>query len=193
MGARKARMVVKKPWRTRTMRRFFLVRVQVWRINAMMLNSDRRSAAPWSAFKLPRDRSRFGHKVHATSGWDWGIRSVARKGRESRRRGVIKAGPPLKSCRDENSKRRPKVRLYRNEWDPQRPVKNTGRGGKKKKKSRRRATRRKRNTRVGIGNALRTDIAPSNVAHVGPGGNSASARQEAAAILFCPHLVGQCQ
>jgi hypothetical protein len=36
IGARKARMVVEKPRRTRTMRRFFLVRVQVWRINAMM-------------------------------------------------------------------------------------------------------------------------------------------------------------
>lgn len=44
-----------------------------------------------------------------------------------------------------------------------------------------------RNTRVGIGNALRTDIAPSNVAYVGPGGqggSSASARQAATAIRF---------
>lgn len=47
IGARKARMVVKKPWRTRTMRRFFLVRVQVWRINAMMENwpAQRRAVA----------------------------------------------------------------------------------------------------------------------------------------------------
>lgn len=36
------------------------------------VNSDRRGTAPWSAFKLPRDRSSFGHKVHATSGWTGG-------------------------------------------------------------------------------------------------------------------------
>lgn len=36
--------------------------------------------APWSTFKLPRDRSRFGHKVHATSGWTGGFGRPERPG-----------------------------------------------------------------------------------------------------------------
>lgn len=114
-----------------------------------------------------------------------GTRSVAREGRDSRRRSVINAEPTLDSCRDEKRKaqlRRGEKEVSQctlvQERDPRVPV-------RKEKVDRR--EKENRNTRVGIGNALRTDIAPSNVAHVGPGGqggSSASARQAATAIRF---------
>lgn len=91
--------------------------------------------------------------------------------------GAAVGNMPTKKFKRRNGQGKARVRLYVQEWGARRPV---------KKESRPEPTGdiKNRNTKVGIGNALRTDIAPSNVAQAGPGGSSASARQAAAAIRF---------
>lgn len=187
-------MVVKKPWRTRTMRRFFLVRVQVWRINAMLnLSTGGRGGAPWSTFKLPRDRSRFGRKVYATSGWTGGFR-FGRPGRpgwsetEGHKRKATAGFMPsanAKDAIDERGKKEVSVRLYKGGMDPRLPVKKEERK-KGSTGDRRRIETRESGLETPCGRTLHRSE-PSNVAHVGPGwqgGSSASARQAATAIRF---------
>lgn len=107
-----------------------------------------------------------------------GIGSVAREGRGGRRRGGHKrraaAGfMPSASAKDATDERkRGRCTLVQGERDSRLPVKK----GQKKKKKVDERQKWNRNTRVGIGNALRTDITPSNVGHVGPGGRRAGAR-----------------